>query len=373
MATTTSKKRATLHNPELTDTHPGGEMSIFRGPDELDEFDEPEQTDVDRVAALLEMAGGVGRASVKVYRMDNGKAVFCESYQPSEFEDGDFSMIRENFGAGAFRVMLYGLHPATGNFGRIRIIDVTIAEKRGVVASNPAQVDNGMAQILKGIADGQAAMLAALIESKNVPQRDPLEEMGKMFAFMATAREAMGMNVPAPAKSSIAEMMEAIRDMRSVAAELAPGGSDAEPSLTSMLPQVLDVIKTGLDQRAAPQGAIPQVVTPASLQNAQSAPQETSNLQGENVFNPMLFLQLRGYFKALIEMASTGKSTDEGAAYVAEHLPDDLVEMMELPNWFDLLKAVDAAVAPHEVWVTEARNKVIAMLDDVAPVDTKPN
>ena len=57
-----TKPRAVLHIPD---------------PDERDDlpltpFDPPEQSEVDRVHAMLTQAGGVGRASVRIFKMENG-------------------------------------------------------------------------------------------------------------------------------------------------------------------------------------------------------------------------------------------------------------------------------------------------------------
>lgn len=74
-------------------------------------------------------------------------------------------------------------------------------------------------------------------------------------------------------------------------------------------------------------------------------------------------LKLRGYLKQLVILAETKKTTDEGAKFVYDVLPDELVEIMLLPNWFDLLAVVAPEVKPHEVWLCETREKAVKMFD----------
>jgi hypothetical protein len=44
-------------------------------------------------------------------------------------------------------------------------------------------------------------------------------------------------------------------------------------------------------------------------------------------------------------------------------LPDELVEIMLLPNWFDLLAVVAPEVKTHEVWLRETRENAVKMFD----------
>ena len=64
------------------------------------ETQQEEETATDRVAALLQIAGGADRAEIKVYRMNAGQMEYCQGFKPTEFEDGNFDMLRDRFGAG---------------------------------------------------------------------------------------------------------------------------------------------------------------------------------------------------------------------------------------------------------------------------------
>lgn len=368
---TITKRRATLHTDnggDSIDTQADqGSIQMFNPPgDDL----EPEQTDVDRVSAMLQLASGAGRASVKVYKVENGKAVFCDSFQPSEFEDGDFRMIRDAFGAGIFRIMLYGAHPVTGNFGILSRTEVTIAENRAPKTQQTGAQSSELAQMLQSLAQGQQAMLDALIAVKQQPPVDPMAQMTQMLSMMTMMREAMGLNVQPQKSSSISEVMAAVREMREVASEIVPKG-ESEDSLSGMLPQVLGIIQQGMQSQAQPQpqpAMLPQIQLPQSITQAQpvDAPQPG---QGENV-NLVDLMRMRGYLTSLVTMAKDGQSPQAGAELIYEKLPDDFVELMALDNWFDALMLFDKDVGPHRGWLQQARDIALALFD--APDDETP-
>lgn len=354
-----TKPRAVLHVPQSDDD---GDP----GPFQNHAVEPYEQTDVDRVQSMLQLASGAGKASVKIYKIENGKSIFCDSYQPSEFEDGDFSMIRNAFGAGMFRVMLYGNHPESGAFGIISRVDVTLAENKTPQAAQSGRGDPAIMEMMTTLARGQQAMLDALMQSRNVPARDPMAEMTQMLTMMTTMRSAMGMDHKPPEKSSISEIMEAVREMRAVAQEITPG--DADPSMLSMLPQVLDIIKTSAQgQPPAQPVALPSVQLPAALDRA-TAPANApppSSIPPENpeMVNPLEIIKLRGHLQNLISMAKNGDPTQKGADLIFEKLPDDFIDVLELPNWFEALTAFAPDVAPFQTWFMQARDLALAMFD----------
>ena len=361
-------RRATLHIPEQSlDDGESRALSPFIEPEP------PEQTDVDRVTALLQMAGSAGRASVKVYKTDNGKSVFCDSYQPQEFEDGDFKMLRDAFGAGSFKIMLYGVHPETGNFGLITRTEVTIAESR--TAQRPQDgtqagaMPAGLAQVLQSLAEGQRATLDALVSMKQTPQADPMAQMSQMLGMMAAMREAMGLNAGPAKQSPISEIVAAMREMREASAELMPKEKD-DDSLSSMLPQVLGLIQTGMQTQAQPQQAahvLPAVTLPQTLQ---SAPQVNNPApQAQTQEDQMKFLELvklRENLAALVSMAKENKPHTDGAALIYEKLPDDMIELLFAANWFEGLCIVSSEVKPYQEWLTQARALVLPMFDDAS-------
>ena len=342
----------------------------------IDDDEPAEETATDRVATMLAVASSSERAELKVYRVNQGALEFCKGFQPAEFEDGNFDMLRDRFGAGVYELRLYATNPASGKFAVRSKTRVTIAVDNG--ATKPASgMDAGMAQFLQQMAQGQQQMLAALVEMKQTPQKDATEEMAKMLTLMATMREAMGLNQPQGRgdKSSIGEIVSAIRELRGAADEIIPQKDDVEPSMMTMLPQILDLVKQGQQaQQTGQQYAqnplpvqIPQSFnqTPQTSQNAPDADQP----QGDDV-NLLTMIKLKSYMKTLCDMATAKKPEGEGAQFIYDKLPDELIEIMALDNWFDLLSAVAGEVTPHKDWLTLARNAALKLFEE--PEDAKP-
>lgn len=335
-------------------------------------FDEPEETieetAADRVATLLKEAAGQERAELNVYRIVQGAREYCQKYSPGEFEEGTFDLLRDRFGPGEYELRLYATHPETRKFVVRSSTRIKIAENR-IPDAAPGQMNNGLAQVLQTIAQGQQQMLSALVEIKQTPPKDPMDEMTKMLSMMTMMREAMGMNNQRE-KSSISEIVGAIKELKGAAQEFAPEKEEPE-SLLGMLPKVLDLVTQG--QQAQQQQAMQNIEIPQSMmyppqsapvQNPIEQPIETAQVsQEENDMKALTYLKLRSYLKSLTDMAVSNKSVAEGARFVYEKLPDDLIEIMLLDNWYELLAAVAPSVVEHQFWVTEVRNAAIEMFE----------
>lgn len=326
-----------------------------------------EETATDRVSAMLAQASGYDRAEVNVYRMVNGAREYCRKFRPDEFEDGSFDMLREMFGPGEYELRLYSTDPVTRKFSvrnltRIKISDVKTPAR--------AELPSGLSQVLSTIAQGQERMLTALVEMKQAPQKDPMEEMTRMLGMMTAMREAMGLNQQPQGreKSSIGEIVSAIRELRGAAEELTPQTEKEPESLMGMLPKVLELVKTGQQAQQGGDmglgGMIPQpesepVLSPVTLppSMAQAQPED------EPVKLTTAF-KLRAYLKALIDMAKAKDPVPKAAQFVYEKLPDDLLDMMELPAWFDMLASVAPEVRDHREYITEVRNAALALLNE---------
>ena len=83
------------------------------------------------------------------------------------------------------------------------------------------------------------------------------------------------------------------------------------------------------------------------------------------MFNPLVILQLKAYLRTLLKMAQDNKPVEAGAQFVYDKLPDEIVELMGLDNWFDLLYEVAPGVEDHKAWLTKVRDKALTMFDQV--------
>jgi len=330
---------------------------------------EIEETPTDRVATLLSLASGDDRAYIACYRLNKGKMEWCKRYQPGEFEDGSFDMIRDDFGPGEYELRLYGPHHSTNKWSVLKRTRIEMADipKRPDQAALP----NGMNQVLSTIAQGQQQMLEALVAMKQAPQKDPMEEMTRMLSLMSMMREAMGLNQaqPASSRSSIGEIVDAIKELRAAASEVVPE-KDESDGLMGMLPKVLELVQAGQQQQAlqAPHDMamqpMHQVDQAGVLSSVTLPPAFATQQQESEEVNPLKLIKLRGYLKTLVDHAEKNTPVEECATFVYEKLPDDLIDLMELPTWFDLLAAVAPEVKAHQAYLTEVRNKAMGMFSE---------
>jgi hypothetical protein len=240
-----------------------------------------------------------------------------------------------------------------------------------------------MSQVLQTIAQGQQQMLEALVSIKQAPPKDSMEEMGKMLTMMAAMREAMGMNQPqGREKSSIGEIVSAIRELRGAADEISPQ-SDKEPDgLMAVLPKMLELVSRGQQsQQDALQAAqFPPVQLPASFQSPDQQQQQQQPVQPEQTqaqtptqdeadMKVMTMIKLKSYLKTLVDMAVKSTPVDLAAQFVYEKIPDDLIEIMALDNWFDLLAAVAPDVKEHRDWLQKVRDQALSLFEDA---ETEP-
>jgi hypothetical protein len=328
--------------------------------------EEIEETATDRVASILRRAHDSGGGQLRVYKIDKGSLVWCETYTPEQFEAGDLPMLRDTFGPGDYELRLYGPHPVTSKYGVIAKTRVVIAQ--ALKTAPDMRRDDGLAQVLSTIAEGQRAMLQALTERPQA--KDPTEEMTKMLGLMVTMRQAMG--IDAQPRSQITEIVSAIRELREASEEINP---DKEPpdSLLGALPQVLDVVKAGMAQQQPQAQPMPLVELPPSMASAPTpqpepvyqAVQQPQPNQEQEVFNPLVLIQLKAYLKTLLNMAQTKKAIEAGAKFVYDKMPDEIVELMTLDNWFELLLEVAPECKSHKEWLTQVRDQALAMFDQV--------
>jgi hypothetical protein len=332
-----------------------------------------EETATDRVSAMLAQASGYDRAEVNVYRMVNGAREYCRKFRPDEFEDGSFDMLREMFGPGEYELRLYSTDPVTRKFSVRNLTRIKISD---VKTPSRAELPSGLSQVLSTIAQGQQQMLQALVDIKSAPPKDPMEEMTRMLTMMTHMREAMGLNQQPQAreKSSIGEIVSAIRELRGAAEELTPQAEKEPDSLLGMLPKVLELVKTGQQAQQGtdpglggmiPQGDPGPVLSPVTIPASMAqTPTEDEPVKITTAF------KLRAYLKALIDMAKAKDPVPKAAQFVYEKLPDDLLDMMELPAWFEMLASVAPEVRDHREYITEVRNAALALLNQ--PEDDEP-
>ena len=73
--------------------------------------------------------------------------------------------------------------------------------------------------------------------------------------------------------------------------------------------------------------------------------------------------KLRAYLSALVDFAVKLAPPEKAAEFVVDKLPDEMLEIMELPNWFEQLAAVAPEVQKHEEYLRKVRDLALSMLD----------
>lgn len=319
--------------------------------------DEYEETAADRVAAMIRSVNGDDRARLSVFRVIGpNKYGACGEYSISEFEEKSYSLIRRDWGPGEFQIRLYGIHPIKKNFGVLAKENIVIEKSLVEAPSSQNAVPSELSRVLESFAQTQQQMLQALTERPAAP--DPIAQMTQMFTMMKLMREASG--VEKPEKSSIAEIMEAVREMRAVSSELAPEKTESGDPLMAALPAMLDLIKGAQTQRPAQeQIAFAPVSLPATVQPNQS------NQPMENIESAQL-AQIADMLKQLCGLAKMNVRAETAAELVYDVAPDEIFILLKTENWFDSLPNLYAETATHKEWFLAVGKAALEMYEESA-------
>jgi hypothetical protein len=338
--------------------------------------------------ALMQQARELG-VVLRLYRIERGgKLAWLEDYGAAEWEEGGERMVREVFGPGDYEVRFWQKGVRSPLKGKLVF---HIAGSRVTAPPAAPATDPNLTALLASIAEGQRTMLAALTERP--PPADPSIEMSKLLGLMVNMRQAFGMD--AQPRSNIAEIVGAIRELREASDEISP--RENGDSLLGQLPKVLEVVQQGMAAQQQPQvmGPIAPIAVPPSLIPPPAPPPpapistppppppppplqmvapttESSDSKEPDVYNPLVLLQLKAYLKTLIGYASKDAPKEKAAQFVYDKLPDEIVELLALDNWFDLLIEVAPEAKPHEKYLTEVREKALAMFDDADDEPEEP-
>jgi len=335
----------------------------------LPQDEDYEETATDRIAVLLQAAQADARAEVKVYRISQGKLQYCRGYDPAEFEEGNLDMLRERYGPGEYEIRLYATDPATNKFVIRNKARVDIAAEQPRLGAVEPQ--SGLGQVLTTIAEGQRQMLEAL--TRQAPQRDAAEEMTKMLGMMKLMREAMGMDAAPAQRSTIGEIVTAIKELKGAAREIIPDqdrDDDADP--LAMAGKIISMVQA---TQAQPQ-PMPTVALPPTLEAAPEPQPQANPVDAmpqfenpEDEVNFLSMLTLKAHLKSLVAFAVKNAPIEKAAQYVFERLPDDLLEIMETDDWFTLLAQVAPETKDHKDYLEKVRAAALKLFEAEAQAD----
>ena len=334
--------------------------------------DDTEDTPEDRVKRVLADLRDDSRAVVKLYRRGAANKIFwCDDFPLSDFDAGGFQLIRERFGPGEYQIRVYG------NGGVKTKADINIM---GATANAPApthQNNNELGAVLSAI-QAQNQTLLDFMQRQNAPAPavDPMAQMKSMMELMVLMKSATA-TPPPPAPSPIGEIVAAMRELRGAAKELIPGeAEDKEPSMMQLAGQIVPVLRDVLTQNRMPADTpMPQIAVPESIAHApnpiqeippqpQTQQQSQTPQTDDDEMNALQKIKLAALVQKLLQMAVENKPAQDGADLILDKAPDEVIDFLDAPEWWEALAGAVPALVPHRVWLTAVRDLVVASLED---------
>lgn len=350
-------------------------MRTNPAPESVDSEDD-EQTLLEKMQALLADTPA-DKVRIKLYRVPKPGAIdrrflWCQDYTPDEFADSDLEGIRAKWGPGDYQLRLIGSR------GVVKAQTVSIAAPSTPATSTgqPSEI----AQAIAMLAENQARMLEALTH-----RPDPQASMRETLTLMTLMRDAMGINnanaAPAAAAPNPMEMMREVfsmvREAKSAAKELAAeeGSEPAPTDPLAMLPKLLDLVGGAMKQNAAqpaqmlPPLQIPQTVAAAPMPSVGTDPSASNDLVSSPQTQPVKQMtaeqiMIMGNIDTLCRMADAGIEPQKGGEYIADNLPDDLLDHLEHPQWFELVSGIFPQLKPREQWIRAAKEHADKLLSE---------
>lgn len=369
----------TLDNDDTdTDTRPAGVPVSYHVTNQpaVDGDDEPALDVVERLRLELQGEGG-DRSKVKVYRIpERGDRELCRDYSGQEIADGGTDVIRHEWGPGVYELVIYG---SKGIAARSRI---RFAAPLVTLPAPGSSSGNGgdLASALRALVEMQGQTLRAIQTMQ--PQQAP-QSRAEMLAEMAALKNLFAPVNAAPTADPMAmfsTMLGAFREMKGAAQELV-GESNAEPAdpLAASLPKLIDLagklMPAGGLQGAAPAASpvtmaegVPLVQLPPATAAAVAPSQTEPAAPVEDEDSQII----RGLIAQIVKMARTGASVEDGGEFIADNLPDDLLNLMDHPQWWDFVVQAFPQLTPHETWMKAAKAHADKLLADEGGDDKAP-
>lgn len=371
-----TRRNATAENPPgeppsgEDDATPGtwGVPVSGRGTNPIDAIDDADEAETDAVVGRFVAAlssPSADRMRIKVYKANesSGKLDYCRDMMPAQFQASDtFERIREEWGAGEFEFRLIG------DQGIVRRIRQSIANPigRGTASPTPAPQNEGIAQALAMLAQSQTAILQALQQ-----RPDPQVAMMQSMQMMKMMREIVAPAAAPPAPTvdpmtMFSQVVGMIRESKKTIQEFTEDEREEKDPLAATLPKLVEAASAlVLQNNRAPQVAAP-VQLPASVTHnratdatpaAPVAPVESVPAIDSNAIdmNDPAMLMIRGAIEDLIDMAKRGESPEKGGEYIADKVPDELLDYMDNRYWFEVVVQLFPALREHETWVRAAK------------------
>ena len=287
--------------------------------------------------------------------------------------ESDLSLIREEWGAGAYQLRVIGRK------GLIARIAVNIAEmvNRNPPAAQPAQ-NSELAAVLSQLAQSQQAILQALTQ-----RPDPQAEMLRQLEMMRVMRDVFA---PPPAAApaalppprTLTEQLAEMANARKMIAEIAGDDGEKKDSTDpmAMLPDILGIVRGAMaGQQQAPQApqpayqAAPQQLAapnpapqPAGAAHAPEAEDHLPEPEAEEM-NAFTLQMVRMTLDRAVAMSQAGKTPAEIAEFLEPLLPDAFIPFLDTPDWWTALCNLAPKIAPHQALFAAVKPELEKLLD----------
>ena len=347
--------------------------------EEIDDIPTPISEFNDAIAAgeapdsyLMRVLGQLGeqadQATVRLYRIDNaskrGEEEYLRKYPVQEF---DIDVVQDQWGGGRFRVRVYN---PNGKLISCPIIKLFGPPK---VPKDTGQNGHDVLPAPTITAADIAAAVAAVMP--RAPSRE--ETLRELQVYAEIFRPAAA---PAAQPANLFEIFfKGLEFGKEIIASSTP-----DPSGNRVFEKMIDSFGPAIMQAVAAAQAAPAVVkqtAPAVARipldpaaNAAPAPAAPAEPSEDEVLK---MLQIKMGVSMLVEQAKRSGDLTLYADWVLDNVPEDQVrELLQAPDWFDRLSAINPEVRTNRVWFESLRAEVEKALAD-GPVDesaeTLPN
>ena len=316
-----------------------------------------EYDDIPPDAAFVSLIADLGmdddKGKVNVYKLKNGdyaQQLFLFDCAPNEF---NLTLLQNPEyhadGFGKFRVML---RDAVG-IRKSKVIEAVANAKlyQKLEKNEQANPNADILNMMKAMHESTQALILSL----NRPQANEAKTTVQFLQEMQLMRDVMGMNNQAPAQQSPLEILELAKEL---ALAMNP---DANTGIMTTMGKMLEKYGEPIINaiaNAPPKAPIAPPLRPVLPAHIPVAMSTHSRAIAENppiLNNPVesaddMSFMLKMYLNQLIQQAKRNGDVELYADLILDQVGDEIYALIEAPDWFDKLVAVNAEVSLHRAW-----------------------
>jgi len=306
------------------------------------------------ISAILARLGNDNKAHVRLYReVRGGKLEFLDKFSPAEWLALDVDGVKDNYGAGDYRIRVYDEHSKVrGNRGfSIARLPTLNAVPAPPVAQAPSE------HIASVVANAVAATLAPVLErlaSATGNRESFLRELVQYKTLFAPVAAAASLPMPAPN-----DPLDMLRKVLDISKDLKSDGAEKTVSdvMLELLQQFGPVLTERMQQMRAASGAAGAAPQARGIVAGPVLPTTpTGATQVQSAEDSMRFS-----VSFLVAQAEMKKDPELYADVVLDQLPQDWIEQsmsMTTDELLALLATLDPRVNQHAEWFRELHTKM---------------